>query len=45
MKMKTNEQLILEAANKVFKEKGYDGTTVHSITGNKTAAGKIVLDG
>jgi TetR/AcrR family transcriptional regulator len=30
-KMKTNEQLILEAANKVFKEKGYDGTTVQDI--------------
>ena len=29
--MKTNEQLILEAANKVFKEKGYDGTTVQDI--------------
>ena len=28
---KTNEQLILEAANKVFKEKGYDGTTVQDI--------------
>ena len=31
MKMKTNEQLILDAANKVFKEKGYDGTTVQEI--------------
>ena len=31
VKMKTNEQLILEAANKVFKEKGYDGTTVQDI--------------
>jgi len=31
IKMKTNEQLILEAANKVFKEKGYDGTTVQDI--------------
>ena len=31
LKMKTNEQLILEAANKVFKEKGYDGTTVQDI--------------
>ncbi|HEY5823796.1 MAG TPA: helix-turn-helix domain-containing protein, partial [Cyclobacteriaceae bacterium] len=30
-KIKTNEQLILEAANKVFKEKGYDGTTVQDI--------------
>lgn len=30
-KMKTNEQLILEAATKVFKEKGYDGTTVQDI--------------
>ena len=29
--MKTNEQLILEAANKVFKEKGYDGTTMQDI--------------
>ena len=29
--MKTNEQLILDAANKVFKEKGYDGTTVQEI--------------
>ena len=29
--MITNEQLILEAANKVFKEKGYDGTTVQDI--------------
>jgi len=29
--IKTNEQLILEAANKVFKEKGYDGTTVQDI--------------
>ena len=31
VKMITNEQLILEAANKVFKEKGYDGTTVQDI--------------
>ena len=31
VKIKTNEQLILEAANKVFKEKGYDGTTVQDI--------------
>jgi TetR/AcrR family transcriptional regulator len=30
-KMKTNEQLILEAANKVFKEKGYDGSTIQDI--------------
>src|SRR6187455_867002 len=29
--METNEQLILEAAHKVFKEKGYDGTTVQDI--------------
>ena len=29
--VKTNEQLILEAANKIFKEKGYDGTTVQDI--------------
>ena len=29
--MITKEQLILEAANKVFKEKGYDGTTVQDI--------------
>ena len=31
VKMITNEQLILEAANKVFKEKGYDGTTMQDI--------------
>ena len=31
VRIKTNEQLILEAANKVFKEKGYDGTTVQDI--------------
>src|SRR5436190_1387545 len=31
VKMKTNEQLILEAATKVFKEKGYEGTTVQDI--------------
>ena len=31
LKMKTNEQLILEAANKIFKEKGYDGTTVQDM--------------
>lgn len=29
--MTTNEQLILEAANKVFKEKGFDGTTLQDI--------------
>ena len=29
--VKTNEQLILEAATKVFKEKGYNGTTVQDI--------------
>ena len=29
--MMTTEQLILEAATKVFKEKGYDGTTVQDI--------------
>ena len=31
VKMITNEQLILEAATKVFKEKGYDGSTVQDI--------------
>ena len=31
VKIKTTEQLILEAANKVFKEKGYNGTTVQNI--------------
>ena len=29
--MITTEQLILEAANKIFKEKGYDGTTIQDI--------------
>jgi len=31
VKMITTEQLILEAATKVFKEKGYDGSTVQDI--------------
>ena len=31
VKMITTEQLILEAATKVFNEKGYDGTTVQDI--------------